>query len=302
MNEALTPQLQEWLSVRDEHINQLQDELARAHAALHEAHRQKREINAVRAEHTAFVNAAQQKTTQMEQELHQWQHDYEQLRIQKGGFGFKMLLASGTLAWLVGLLAGWLVFRQKDSNEALFRQFVKASGFNLEYNLTHEQYNDAHKIVQTYQQNETFAPVRAELDFIAALIAAVQLHGDSTLHDIGYSVTSDDTISTRQPQPKRTLVITYGTVHVRTEALPDAPILAALVKKDKVGQWDRTAELAKMRTTDAKGRKGIAEDYWYEVETPDGQKGWLFGFFTNASLQRFKADSLEVKREMRDER
>lgn len=358
-NQDLSPQLKEWLSIRDEHIGQLQEELMEARATLiaaqdeirklntsqqaqikaapdsahwdtapdnitdrksealaaknaelvkeveqlqealvaalqsvKVAQQNIRDVNAMRQEHVAYVNAFQQKTVTLEQEVHQWQHDYEQLRIQKGGFGFKTILASGIAATLVGMALGWLLFQQKDPNSVLFSQFSKAAGFNLEYHLSHQQYNEAQKIVTDYQNNKTYSPIQPELLLIGNLIKAVQMSADTTIQpSVGYSVVLQDTLSGIRPKPVRSLEIIYdGTVNIHTEALFNAPVLASIKKKDKIDQWDRTQELAKIRTTNSKGKKGIAEDYWYEVETKDGMKGWVFGFFTNASMNRFQPD------------
>jgi hypothetical protein len=187
---------------------------------------------------------------------------------------------------------GWLLFQQKDPNSVLFSQFSKAAGFNLEYHLSHQQYNEAQKIVTDYQNNKTYSPIQPELLLIGNLIKAVQISADTTIQpSVGYSVVLQDTLSGIRPKPVRSLEIIYdGTVNIHTEALFNAPVLASIKKKDKIDQWDRTQELAKIRTTNSKGKKGIAEDYWYEVETKDGMKGWVFGFFTNASMNRFQPD------------
>ena len=273
-------------------VEQLQDELIAALQSVKVARQNIRDVNAVRQEHVAYVNAFQQKTTTLEQEVQQWQHDYEQLRIQKGGFGFKTILASGIAATVVGMALGWLFFQQKDPNAVLFSQFSKAAGFNLEYNLSHQQYNEAQKIIIDYQNNKTYSPIQPELLLIGNLIKAVRNSSDtSAAASVGYSVVLQDTLNGVRPKPVRSLVVTYdGTVNIHTEALFEAPILATVKKKDKIDQWDRTQELAKTHTTNSKGKKGIAEDYWYEVETKDGMKGWVFGFFTNASMNRFKPD------------
>ncbi len=379
MNQQLTPELEEWLSIRDEHIKQLQEDLAAVSAAfkaaqehardltkfkqehlgqvskyqqeasdavldnqalhtaladarqetqehadlkaeqatllakikalenaltdmaqertqlqqkLQVANHTTREVDAVRQEHVAYVGAFQQKTTQLEQEVQQWQYDYEQLRIQKGGFGFKAMAAVGFAATLIGLAAGFLLFRQRDPNTVLFQQFNKAAGFNLEYSLTHGQYEKAEKIITDFSKNGTYAPILPEIELIGNLVNAAKLRGDSAVQtSVGYSVVLHDTISGERPKPKRALVVIHdGAVNVHTEALYNAPVLITLKKRDKIDQWDRTAELDKLRTVNAKGKKGVAEDYWYEVETSDGQKGWVFGFFTNASINRFKPD------------
>ncbi len=280
------------ISALENALTEMANERNQIQQKLQVAQHTTREVDAVRQEHVAYVGAFQQKTTQLEQEVQQWQQDYEQLRIQKGGFGFKAMAAIGFVATLIGLAAGYLLFHQRDSNTALFQKFNKAAGFNLEYSLTHGQYDKADKIIADFSKNSAFEPILPEIELIGNLVNAAKLRGDSAVQtSIGYSVVHNDTINGERPKPKRSLVVIHdGAVNVHTEALYNAPVLITLKKRDKIDQWDRTAELDKLRTVNSKGKKGVAEDYWYEVETTDGQKGWLFGFFTNASINRFKPD------------
>jgi hypothetical protein len=281
------------ISALENALTEVANERTQLQQRLQLAQSTTREVDAVRQEHVAYVGAFQQKTTLLEQEVQQWQHDYEQLRIQKGGFGFKAMAAAGFAATIIGIGVGFLVFRQRDPNALLFQKFSQAAGFNLEYSLTHGQYDKADKIIQDFSKNSTFAPILPEISFVGNLLEAAKLRGDSAVQPNlgGYSVLRYDTISGERPKPVRSLVIIHdGAVNVHTEALYNAPVLITLKKRDKIDQWDRTAELTKLKTVNAKGKKGVAEDYWYEVETADGQKGWVFGFFTNASINRFKPD------------
>lgn len=299
-NESLSPEVREWLAVRDEHILRLQQELADAAAALQKTEQVNRDLQALRREHKAYTDAFNQRTKSLEDEVQAWQSDYEKLRIQKGGFGFKALLATGMAATLFGMAVGWLFFRQKDPNAALFQEFSKTAGFTLEYQMAQKQYAAAEQTVSGYRHNKVFAPIDRELELIANLIRAVRSQGDTLPQLEGYAVVKADTFTAKDPTPSQILTITSETgATVHLEALQSAPVIARLKKKDQIGQWDRTPEPDKLKVS-TKTAKGLAQDYWYEVETKDGQKGWVFGFYTNASLKQFKADSVVVKKVQHD--
>ncbi len=297
----VTPEMQEWLTIRDQHIVRLEEELKAVADAFD---KRTRELNTVRQEHITWVNTAQQKTKALEVENQRWQSDYESLRIQKGGFGFKTILGTGFAATLAGMILGWIIFRQKDPNSVLFDQFNQSAGFKLEYTISQRQYPAAERLISEFNHNTAFQPLKPEFDLLMRLVNAARTStSDSTFlanSVSGYSVTQSDNSNTTTEKPVRNLTITAGngaTIH--TEALGTSPVIAKLKNKTIAAQWDKTPEPDKLPVTH-QSAKGIAEDYWYEVETEDGQKGWVFGFYTNASLKKFKPDtpdSLKIKKD-----
>jgi hypothetical protein len=295
----ISPDLADWLAIRDEHIVQLeqaQQALLRQVGGLTQDHQ------TLKQEHVAYVTAYQHRTQQLQQEIQRWQDDYESLRLQKGGFGFKAILASGTLATVVGLLLGWFLFRPVSSTGIAFAEFRRQAGFPLEYALSQHQYSEANRIIKEQLQHNSNSGIKAELEFVADLVHAAGQNAPNqeanNLHGFAYTAPKDTAVLTQGPKSK--LLITHEAgANLHAEALTNSLVLNKLKKKDEVGRWDRTAEMTKVRTMH-KGEKGVAEDYWYEVETADGTKGWVYGFFTNASLKRFKfdvPDSLRIKKD-----
>jgi hypothetical protein len=302
MSEAthIPPDLADWLAIRDEHIARLEQE---QQSLLNQMGTLSQEQQTLKQEHVAYVTAYQHRTQQLQQEIQRWQEDYEALRLQKGGFGFKAILASGILATVVGLLLGWLLFRPVSPNSSTFAAFRRQAGFPLEYALSQHQYKEAGKIVQDQIQQTSNTGIKAELEFIADLVRAA---GQNDTNNVqagnfnGFTYTSPKDTAVVSDGPKSKLVVTHEAgANLHAEAMTNSLVLGKLKKKDEVGRWDRTAEMTKVRTTH-KGEKGMAEDYWYEVETTEGTKGWVYGFFTNASLKRFKfdvPDSLRIKKD-----
>jgi hypothetical protein len=301
MSESLlvTPELADWLAIRDEHISRLEQD---QQSMLVQMNALGQEHQTLKQEHVAYVTAYQHRTQQLQQEIQRWQEDYESLRLQKGGFGFKAILASGILATLMGLLLGWFLFRPVSPTSATFAAFRRQAGFPLEYALSQHQYQEANRIIQDQLQHNSNSGIKAELEFVADLVRAAGQNtsdqGAANLQGFAYTAPRDTAALAQGPKSKLLITHEMG-ANLHAEALTNSLVLNKLKKKDEVGRWDRTAEMTKVRTTQ-KGEKGVAEDYWYEVETADGTKGWVYGFFTNASLKRFKfdvPDSLRIKKD-----
>jgi hypothetical protein len=289
--ESITPEMSGWLAIRDEHILRLEEELSLVAAAFE---KRTKELNSVRQEHIAAINTFNHKTKALEAENQRWQADYESLRIQKGGFGFKALLGTGMAATVVGMVLGWVIFYQKEPNSVLFDQFNESAGFKLEYTISQRQYPAAERLISEFNHNKAFQPLQPEFDLLMRLVNAARTStADSSYRSQiteGYSVTHPETAANPELPLLQNLSITADNGAIMyAEAQSTAQIITQLKKKATAAQWDRTPEIDKIKTT-YKGAKGIAEDYWYEVETPDGQRGWVFGFYTNASLKKFKPD------------
>ncbi len=100
------------------------------------------------------------------------QHDYEILRIQKGGFGFKMLLFSGFVGFVMGFVLHWLFFRPRNDHAETFADFRDANLFNYEVAISQgklEQVEQALKADETKPEN---ASIRPEIEFSRKLLGA----------------------------------------------------------------------------------------------------------------------------------
>jgi hypothetical protein len=297
---TLPPAVAEWVAIRDEHIRHLEATVAELRTQLQaRTAAAADELARVKQEHIAYASAYQQQSGTLKQEIQQWQSDYEHLRVQKGGFGFKALAAAATAGILVGLALGWLIWSHKDPQTIVFQQFMQQSGFQTEYAVRQRQFDEAARIIRTQSALGAYESIRPQLDFMANLVASAQLgftEAGIEVAEAGYATKPPVDTSALDRSAARQLVVTDVGARLYTEARTAANIIATLQKKDQIGQWDRTAAPEKLRLV-SKGKPGVAEDYWYEVETKTGQKGWVFGHFTNASLQRFRPDSVAVARD-----
>jgi hypothetical protein len=285
----------ELLAVRDQHIEHLQKELEALADQAQKYESMRQELESLRQEYVAYINSYQRRAQGLQQTIHRWQQDYEQLRLQKGGFGFKALIASSLVAALTGLAISWLYFRASDKHLETFLRFRTAAGFHIEYAVGQRQFEGAEKMLQEQISNGKNDLIQPELEYIGGLIGSAKRAFEATGGEkntvIGFSLTppKEDTSTTRF-KPQRKLIVLEDGVKLFSEAALNATVLALLNKRDPIQQWDKTVQLEKVKITH-KLQKGAAEDYWYEVETKAGIKGWVFGFYTNASLNRFQSDT-----------
>ncbi|MFZ4475131.1 MAG: hypothetical protein ACOYPR_08060 [Saprospiraceae bacterium] len=109
----------------------------------------------------------------LQQELHQLQHDYESLRLQKGGFGFKALLGSGFLATLMAIAFWYFVFRpSKDLHAHLFEHFQKEHQFNIEYAISQGQFKHAEDLLKASLEQPENAPIYPEIQMVYKIVGA----------------------------------------------------------------------------------------------------------------------------------
>jgi hypothetical protein len=292
----ISPELSQWLAIRDEHIAQLEGEIVSLRQRLNQTAAQTVTAEQTRQQQLAQTETYQQRNAELQAEVQQWQENYEQLRIQKGGFGIKAMTIAGFTGVLLGLLVYRLVFDRPDAHAVAFEQFRADAGFQVEYALNQRQFEQANAILNREMERSKYQPIHAELDFMSSMVGATHRAfteaGMAAGGSVNYAIQPANGDTALLIKPQRQLTITEDAAIVHVEAAFNSGVLVALKKKEKINQWDRTAELDKMKVI-RDGVKGQAEDYWYEVETGDGYKGWLFGYYTNASLRRFKPDKVD---------
>lgn len=127
-----------------------------------------------------LIKKRDEQIRQLVEENHRWQNDYEQLRIQKGGFGFKALLGIGTVSGFIGIFFGWLIFRQKSPDDVLFDQFNKSAGFKVEYSVAQGNYADAEKQITEFLTNNAFKPIQPELELLLRIVKAAEAAAPKT--------------------------------------------------------------------------------------------------------------------------
>jgi hypothetical protein len=113
----------------------------------------------------------------LKQENHRLQHDYEALRLQKGGFGFKMLLFSGIGGFVSALILCYIylaLFKPQPKHMLVFQQFSHENQFKIEYALSHAQYEEVESLLYTAKGHPDYQPIRPEIEFTQKIVAAAK--------------------------------------------------------------------------------------------------------------------------------
>lgn len=107
---------------------------------------------------------------------HRLQHDYELLRLQKGGFGFKMLLLSGFIGSLVAVLLcfAYIKLKPKEAHVVAFRQFQRENLFNYELAIHRGQFDDVEKSLDFNIDRPEYQAIAPEIAFTKNIVKAAK--------------------------------------------------------------------------------------------------------------------------------
>lgn len=100
------------------------------------------------------------------------QHDYENLRIQKGGFGFKMLAFSGFTGFVMGFVLHWAFFRPRNDHAETFARFRNANLFNYEVAINQGRLQQVETALKVDEEKPENAAIRPEIEFARKLVGA----------------------------------------------------------------------------------------------------------------------------------
>lgn len=110
----------------------------------------------------------------LREENHRLQHSYETLRIQKGGFGFKMLILSGMGGFITALVLCfvYLKLRPKPAQAQALQQFRRENLFEYELALSRRQHHEVMLSLEKDMKHPDFQSIRAELEIMRGLVSA----------------------------------------------------------------------------------------------------------------------------------
>lgn len=112
----------------------------------------------------------------MREENHRLQHSYENLRIQKGGFGFKTLLASGMGGFFTALLLCFVYvkLKPKPDHVVVFEKFRQENQFDFEYQLSQGNFDAVEMQLQKCAAQPDFKAVYPEIHFTRKILGATR--------------------------------------------------------------------------------------------------------------------------------
>ncbi|MFN0035011.1 MAG: hypothetical protein ACKVUS_08095 [Saprospiraceae bacterium] len=104
------------------------------------------------------------------------QQGYETLRIQKGGFGFKMLLLSGLGGFVTALVLCfvYLKLKPKDPHTVALANFRRAHLFEYELALSKKQFEEVAFSLENELKKPENQAIRPEIEMLRELVEAAE--------------------------------------------------------------------------------------------------------------------------------
>ena len=104
----------------------------------------------------------------------QLEKDYETLRIQKGGFGFKILWLSGFMGFLSGLVLCYLFFRPSSKHEEVFSNFQHSTQFHVEYAIGQGDFVKAEELLKSSSESKDYSIIEPEIEMMRKIVGAAK--------------------------------------------------------------------------------------------------------------------------------
>jgi hypothetical protein len=157
-----------------ERIARLENEL---HAAKNQSQKYIQELETLRQEYADNLFEERQITKRLQEERLKLQRDYTQLRVQKGGFGIKVLVLSGFAGFLTGLLLCALyffLFKPKNQHSVLFEQFRDKHQFNIVRAISTGDFESAEQSLEESLNVKENKQIRPEIEFAKKIVGAAK--------------------------------------------------------------------------------------------------------------------------------
>jgi hypothetical protein len=112
----------------------------------------------------------------LREENHRIQHGYEVLRIQKGGFGFKMLLLSGLGGFVTALLLCFVYLKLKPKPDYVttFDRFRRENLFDYELALSNGNFEAVEASLGRCKDKQEYQNIQPEIVFTQKVVGAAK--------------------------------------------------------------------------------------------------------------------------------
>lgn len=151
--------------------------IAELQSAKNESQKYKQDLEKLRQQYADDLFEERRIGKRLVEERHQIQHDYNQLRVQKGGFGIKMLTLSGFAGFLSGLLMMGLYFyffKHKSQDALVFEQFRDQQMFNYERAISQGDFESVEASLQQNLELPENKIIRPEIEFVKKIVGAAK--------------------------------------------------------------------------------------------------------------------------------
>ncbi|MCC6414099.1 MAG: hypothetical protein IT270_20790 [Saprospiraceae bacterium] len=166
-NPENTPEGRELLQQLKQSVQVLEQKLEEANTSQQ---KYTQEMETLLRERSVFQSVLQKLTD----DHLQLEKDYETLRIQKGGFGFKILWLSGFLGFLSGLVLCYLFFRPSSKHELVFSNFQHATQFHVEYAIGQGDFVQAEELLKKSSESRDYKIIEPEIDMMRKIVSAAK--------------------------------------------------------------------------------------------------------------------------------
>lgn len=154
------------------------EEMKKSLSALEQSEQKCREqLETLRQRYADDLFTERQLVRQLREDRHRIQQDYERLRLQKGGFGLKMLLLSGFSGFMSALLLCaiyvWFLKPAPDYIAEMTR-FRAAHQLNLERALSERRFEEVEQALARSERLPENQAIRPGLELARKLVAAAR--------------------------------------------------------------------------------------------------------------------------------
>lgn len=135
----------------------------------------KQELESLRQRYADDLFTERQLVRRLREDRHRIQQDYERLRLQKGGFGLKMLMLSGFSGFMSALLlcALYVWFLQPAPDfELAMERFRTVHLFNLERILSEGHFEEVERLLEENAQKPENRSIRSGIEMARKLVTA----------------------------------------------------------------------------------------------------------------------------------
>lgn len=98
------------------------------------------------------------------------QRQYERLRLQKGGFGFRVVLLTGVFAGALGFATGFAGAFLKNDTRRNFEAFSRQHAMDLELYMTRRDFASARDLILTAQKLPEWKPILPQLEMLGRTV------------------------------------------------------------------------------------------------------------------------------------
>lgn len=144
--------------------------------AEYKAQKYAQEIEKLRQQYADDLFAERQTGKRLHEERLLLQHDYERLRVQKGGFGLKAMALSGFGGFFTALVLCilYLLLRPSDDHTATFARFRDANQFRYELAISEGRFEEVEKGLQESAELPENKLIRPEIEFARKMVGAAK--------------------------------------------------------------------------------------------------------------------------------